>query len=153
MMLKSVLFTALAVISLPVAAKSVDWTPYLKGMQNGCDLQDLYGNGVKTLSYTSDDYANEDDDVSDLFGLSGQRPSGGEPMYGKKSNMPKALQPSVSKYQIKDGYTVNVYLKNAVAFGQPIHRISFSNGDHNYTGELFFILTTLILLNLNHNFI
>lgn len=122
MMLKSVLFTALAVISLPVAAKSVDWTPYLKGIQNGCDLQDIYANGVK---YDRDGNPRVDDyDVSDLLGLGGQRPSGEEPMSGKKSKMPKALQPSVSKYQIKDG-TVNVYLKNAVAFGQPIHRISY----------------------------
>lgn len=49
-MIKSVLAAALIVISMPVMAKSVDWTPYLKGMQNECDLKSINVNSVIGLS-------------------------------------------------------------------------------------------------------
>ncbi len=37
--------------------------------------------------------------------------------------MPKALQPSVASYKVV-GEGVDIRLKNAVAFGQPIYRIA-----------------------------
>ncbi len=49
-MIKSALAAALIVISMPVMAKSVDWTPYLKGMQNECDLKSINANSVIGLS-------------------------------------------------------------------------------------------------------
>ena len=97
-MIKSVLAVALIVISMPVTAKGVDWTPYLKGMQNECDLKSINANSVIGLSK-------------------------GDIRQFKKSNMPKALQPSVASYKVV-GEGVDIRLKNAVAFGQPIYRIA-----------------------------
>lgn len=73
-MIKSVLAVALIVISMPVMAKSVDWTPYLKGMQDGCNLEDLYQNGVKKFAVDSDgdgvaDGESTDYDLLDLIGV------------------------------------------------------------------------------------
>lgn len=124
-MLKSMLALTLFVISSSVVAKSIDWTPYLKGMQDSCDLQDIYKDGIIETPIDSDndgviDYVDGDNDLMKLLGM----PEGEK---GKKSNMPKALQPSVSKYHSKEGgWGVDIHLKNAMAFGQPINRINLS---------------------------
>ena len=143
-MIKPVLAVALIVISMPVMAKSVDWTPYLKGMQDGCNLEDLYQNGVKKFAVDSDgdgvaDGESTDYDLLDLIGV-------GYGSYGmdhtaikkaKKSNMPKVLQPSVAKYTTKKigdyGARIDIHLKNAVAFGQRITRIVYGS---NHAGEV-----------------
>lgn len=99
-MLKSILVVVLLMASGSAMAKSVDWTPYLKGMQESCDIN--YG------------------DLVELFGD------------GKKSKMPKKLQPSVAKYMLEPHEKTSVQLKNATAFGQPITRIVFEHPETSY---------------------
>lgn len=91
-MLKTALMAGLLAVSGSAWA-AVDWTPYLKGMTDGCNYPNFY---------TS--------------------------VGGGKIKLPKKLQSSVSKYSTfshdNGNYGDNIYLKNAVAFGQPITRIT-----------------------------
>lgn len=120
-MKKSLLIATLITLNGSAMAM-VDWTPYLKGMQNfggdGCDIR-----GHSDIPEWN----------ADVF--LGQK-------NGKylKSNMPKALQNSVSKYTAKRSpyqdpyadttfYDVDIQLKNAVAFNKPITRITSKWGN------------------------
>jgi hypothetical protein len=98
----TILTIALGFSSQVMAA---DWTDYLKGMQDSCDISDISQ---------------------------------------AKSDIPKNLQSSIIKYTTKnsihygDDATVDIRLKNATAFGQPIHRIKFDSGDDTVFLSVYF---------------
>ena len=77
---------------------AADWTNYLKGMQDSCNISKI------------------------------------ETTISKKSAIPKNLHTSMTKYTVKNSMfgtkDVDIRLKNATAFGYPIHRIT-----HNITSE------------------
>lgn len=104
------------------ATAAVDWTPYLKGMQDHC-------------SY----------DSKEFWQALGFGYPAGEP---QKAKTPKALQASVSGYSVKekkklrngdDHYLdIIIKLKNATAFGEPITKVHYYIGYEFYGLEVTF---------------
>lgn len=99
------LVLVMALIALNGSAMAVvDWTPYLKTMQDSCtkpNIEQIFG-----LVETTDEY-------------------GGTDYVLKQSKIPKELKASIYKFNESSPHYIDVQLKNAVAFGHPIKSIAY----------------------------